>query len=166
MKTQKHIQRSPIREKCEAKRAGFTLLELVLIMSLIGMVSIGVYTNLEPQQIRVDAAMLKLVHDVRYAQDRAMITGRNHGFRTISTTQYEIYDTSPGNPTLDPTTQGSMTVSLASDYPNVAFPGSYQLEFNSLGSPVIGGGGSVSLSNGTETKSFSLTSNTGLINLP
>lgn len=145
---------------------GFTLLELVLLMTLLGMVSVGVYSNMTPQLIHVDSATLKVVHDIRFAQDRAMITGRNHGFRTITSTQYEIYDTSPGSPTTDPSTQGPMTLTLTTDYPNVAFQSTYQLEFNSLGAPVIGGGTNVGLSNGTETKSFSLTNNTGLINLP
>ncbi len=161
MKTKKHIA-------IRFAISGFTLLELVLMMSLIGIVSVGVYSNMTPHSMNmyVDAAVLKVVHDLRFAQDRAMITGRNHGFRSYSTTQYEIYDTSAGNPITDPSTQGSMVINLNSDYPNVAFAATYQVEFNSLGAPVIGGGGSVTLGNGTESKSFSLTSNTGLINLP
>ncbi len=150
----------------EKRWNGFTLLEIILTMSLLSIVSVGVYSTLTPQLVHVDLAMLKVVHDVRFAQDRAMVSGRNHGFRTITSTQYEIYDTSPGNPITDPSTQSAMTISLASNYPNVAFQGIYRLEFNLLGSPVMGGGSSVGLSNGTETKSFLLTNNTGLINLP
>lgn len=160
MKTKKHI--------ANFNPSGFTLLELVLMMSLIAIVSVGVYSNISPRSMTmyVDAATLKVVHDIRFAQDRAMVTGRNHGFRSYSNNQYEIYDTSAGHPITDPSTQSDMVVSLGTDYPNVNFAANYQVEFDSLGSPVIGGGGSITLSNGTESKSFSLTSNTGLINLP
>ncbi len=162
MKTKKHN----LKVRRLKTRNGFTLLELVLIMTLLSMVSVGVYSTMTPQVVHVDSALLKVVHDIRFAQDRAMITGRNHGFRTITANQYEIYDTSPGNPTTDPSTQSAMTISLATNFPNVVFQTTYQLEFDSLGAPVTGGGTSVGLSNGTETKTFSLTNNTGLINLP
>ncbi len=145
---------------------GFTLLELVLLMSLVAIVSLGLYSNMTPTDISVDSAVLKLAHDLRFAQDRAMTTGRNHGFRTLSTTQYEIYDQSPGSPTTDPTGQGPMVINLTTDYKNVIFQGTYQIEFNSVGSPTVGGGSSIGLTNGTETKNFSVTNNTGLINLP
>lgn len=148
------------------EQKGFTMLELTLIMLLMGIMTIGAYTMFSPQDIRVDTATLKVIHDIRFAQDRAMITGRNHGFRNTSATQYEIYDSSAGNPTTDPSTQSSMVINLNSNYPNVQFQGNYQWEFNSLGSPVLGGGSSMTLSNGTDTKTFSLTNNTGLINLP
>lgn len=145
---------------------GFTMLELVLILTLIGMVSVGLFNATTIQSIDVEPAALKVINDIRYAQDRAMITGRNHGFITNSTTQYTIYDSAPTTPATDPSTQSSMIVNLNPTYKDVAFQNSYQVEFNSLGAPVTGAGINIILSNGSVTKQFSVTNNTGLINLP
>ncbi len=145
---------------------GFTILELVLIMSLIGIVSVGLFNATTIQTIDVEPATIKVINDIRFAQDRAMVTGRNHGFITNSTTQYTIYDSAPTTPATDPSTQASMIVNLSPTYKNVAFQNNYQIEFNSLGTPVVGSGTNISLSNGSITKQFSVTNNTGLINLP
>jgi len=145
---------------------GFTLLELVLILTMIGMVSVGLFNASTIQTVDVEPAAIKVINDIRFAQDRAMVTGRNHGFITNSTTQYTIYDSVPTTPTMDPSSQTNMVISLSPTYQNVVFQNNYQIEFNSLGTPVVGAGTNISLSNGSVTKQFLVTNNTGLINLP
>ncbi|MBF0492397.1 MAG: prepilin-type N-terminal cleavage/methylation domain-containing protein [Deltaproteobacteria bacterium] len=147
-------------------KRGFSLLELIFTISLISILGLSVVSSSNTSDPTVQSAMLKVVSDIRFAQDRAIITGVNHGFRTISATQYEIYQLTPGNPVNDPSTSAPMQISLYQDYKNVNFARNYQVEFNSYGQPVLGGGLAVNLSKDSSSRTFTVTNNTGLIILP
>ncbi len=144
---------------------GFTVIELVMTLALMGIIAVGAL-SIDFEGPSVHAATLKVMADIRYAQDRAMTTGTVHGFRTISTTQYEIYQTAPGTPITDPSTQSPMQINLDTEFTGVSFEDVYQIEFDTLGKPTQGGGQSVSLTSGQVTKTFSVSSNTGLLDLP
>ncbi|MCP5464158.1 MAG: prepilin-type N-terminal cleavage/methylation domain-containing protein [Deltaproteobacteria bacterium] len=85
---------------------GFSLMELILVMSLIGIMAftaIPAITN--TQSVSLDAASRKLESDIRYAQNLAMTTGDAYGFRTItdaSDTNYEIYEVTSNTAVEDP----------------------------------------------------------------
>ncbi len=125
---------------------GFTLIELVMIISLLGiMVVLYIESAGNVSDLAVDAASKKVQQDLRYAQQLAQTTGVNHGGSFTAQGSYEIYSGSPGNPVLDPTTKQNMVDDL-SKFPGVSISGSKQFEFNSIGKPVIGGGDHMTLS--------------------
>ena len=148
------------------KHSGISLLELIFTLMLVSILGLSVISNSSTADPSVQSAMTKIVSDIRYAQDRAIITGITHGFRTISSNRYEIYQTTPGNPISDPSTSAPMQVNLDNDYKGVTFSGSYQVEFNNFGQPTTGGGSSVRLSKDTSSRTFTITQNTGLVQLP
>lgn len=145
---------------------GFTLLELVLIVFLLSLTGVGVLISWDLSQPALHGATLKVVKDIRYAQSRAMVTGKMHGFRTLSNSQYEIYQESVGNPIKDPATGQNMQFNLSDAFGNVIFQGTYQVEFDLMGSPTLGGGSTMGLQFGALNKSFTVENNTGRLNLP
>ncbi len=147
-------------------QSGFSAIELVMTMTLLSIFGIGMVSTMDLAPSSTQAAMLKVAEDIRYAQNRAMTTGTAHGFKTTSTTSYEIYQGSPGNPTTDPTTRTAMTVNFNNLFKGVSFQGSYQIQFDGMGKPTVGGGSSVVLQKGTSTRTFTVVANTGFINLP
>ncbi len=144
---------------------GFTALEIILTMVLIGISSVALIQNWDSSQPATYSAVLQVGQDIRYAQSRAMVTGTAHGFRTLSNTQYEIYENAPGNPTEDPSTRDPMVKNLNDRFPGVQFQGTYQIQFDSLGSPTVGGGTAVSLTKGTANRSLTVANTTGMLQL-
>lgn len=140
-----------------------TLLEVCLALLLTGLLSMGLLLQYQEDPTNVHQALWKVGNDVRFAQHRAMVTGTKHGFRTVSSTQFEIYEGDPSNLILDPSTRQPMRVDLAGEYRDVQFHGSYQIEFDALGRPVTGAGTSVRLVGGAAAKSFSVAPNTGAL---
>jgi len=150
----------------KGQERGSLVLELSVLMVLLGLFSVSFLLSVNPSSAAVQTALLKVTHELRYAQNRAMVTALPHGFRTLSPTRYEIYEQSPGNPTLNPSTQGPMQVDLSGDFKGVTFSGTYQIEFDSLGRPTIGAGTLYSLKNESTERSFGVTTNTGMLVLP
>ncbi len=143
----------------QRRQKGISLLELVFMMSLVSILGLSVISNSSTSDVGVQTALMKVVSNVRFAQDRAIVTGINHGFRTISSTQYEIYELNAGNPITDPSTSAPMLISLVNDFKNVSFGGSYQIEFNSFGQPIEGGGSTVTLNKDNSSRTFTVTNN-------
>lgn len=148
------------------KQSGFTLVELFLVMMLMGLSTAALVTQLDFSETRVHTATLKVSKDIQFAQNRAMVTGVMHGFRTVTGTQYEIYEETPGNPVQDPSTGLNMLIDLTNTYGAVNFGDVYQVEFDGLGSPTLGGGAAVTLALGEVNRTFTVEDNTGHINLP
>jgi MSHA pilin protein MshC len=123
-------------------RKGFTLIELVMVIVLLGILAAFIAPNLgNITSTKAGAFSDKLRADIRYAQDLAMT--RNVQVRvTFAANSYSI--TIAGNPIADPATGKNYPVTLgAGDYVGISlantFGGSY-VEFDSLGAPYDSGG--------------------------
>ncbi len=146
---------------------GFTLYELVLVMSLIGImtfVAIPAITNV--QGISMDQASAKVESDIRYAQNLAMTTGDEYGFRTTggANTAYEVYDVSTGTAVESPYDHLPMTEDLLNDYGGVSMTGAVNITFDERGYPtIVTGTNEVTMQNsGGETQVITIGDN-GLI---
>ena len=66
-----------------------------------------------------------------------------------------------------PVTADNFIVQIATDYEGVVIDSSYTLEFNSLGEPVVGGGGSFTVSNSGSTpcRQVSIVNNIGRVQI-
>lgn len=152
--------------KQNLSNAGFTMIELLLTIVLMSLVFVFGAKGFDYSPAAVQHAMLKVASNLRYAQDRAIVTGKVHGFQTINNTTYQIYESVPGNLTVDPATMGPMQVDLNNSFKGVTFQGNYQVEFNSLGTPTMGIGVNIVMEKAGVTRTISVNGNTGTLNLP
>jgi MSHA pilin protein MshC len=129
-------------------RKGFTLIELVMVLVLIGIVAIVVVPRL-PNVAATKAGALvdKLRADIRYAQNLAMTRNtrsrvRFNGNGTAPPSGYTVVTSTTSTCTsfiaaTDPARGGALTVTLGTgDYANISVvPGKNCLEYDSLGRP-------------------------------
>ena len=135
---------------------GMTLIEVVVVMIVIGIVAAMVLPKIDfggtSSRASVDGAANMIASDIRYTQECAMAT------RTSKTITFSAggnsYSFNPIN-NLDPTGRlpyGVTTTALT-------------LTFNSLGEPTVGGGSSVTVSDGVNTKTITVLQYTGKVNV-
>lgn len=148
------------------KPNGFTLVELVLIIALLGIMAVAVVLQVPSfSRSRLNAAAQQVLSDIQYTQSYAM----NKGGATIAGVQfvaggaYTLYETVPATSIPHPLTKrtSDSVITLSNSYPGISLQNSYTVEFNALGRPTTGGGGSVTLTDGTNTKVILVTTHTG-----
>jgi len=131
-----------------ADSRGFTLVELIMVVVLIGILAVSVvpkFVDTSAFSLAGGAAMAAA--DIRYTQELAMGT---HSSKTIVfTTSNNFY------------TVNSQTVNLPS---RVTISSGATFTFNSLGEPTTGGG-TLTLSAGAETKTITVESYTGRVSV-
>lgn len=143
---------------------GFSFVELLLCVVVIGVLAVSaVALNSNPTS--VDSAARRILADLRTAQQLAVTTGLTHGFRNDDSLQYQVYTQTPGNYAEDPGTHQNYLISLNPQFRGSSFAGNYQIEFDSWGRPIVGGGTILSVTDGLVTKSIVVTSTTGAIYL-
>ncbi|MEK7279741.1 MAG: prepilin-type N-terminal cleavage/methylation domain-containing protein [Nitrospirota bacterium] len=128
---------------------GFTLIELVIVIVLLGIIGVVVSLNLGSlSSIRVNNAIKKMVGDLRYAQQLAIATQSRHGLAIDSTQTYSIHKDTGGVDAdiKDPTNLGNNFVVDFDTYQQgqlngvrfsstTPFCGVSVIEFNSSGAP-------------------------------
>jgi len=126
---------------------GFTIIELMMVVVLIGILAVSVVPKfVDTSAISLVGAAAMVAADIRYTQELAMSTNSS---KTI------VFTTSNDNYTVD-----SRNVDLPS---KVSISSGMTFTFNSLGEPTTGGGSSVTLSAGAETKTITVENYTGRV---
>jgi prepilin-type N-terminal cleavage/methylation domain-containing protein len=118
---------------CTTRIRGFTLLELVIVLVILGTLAAFAIPRFSPSDNTVAAQAERLARDLRHVQSLAMNQGRTLEFDVQSATTYRV--THGGNPVTDPATQQAYTVSLDN---SVTLSGT-DTAFDSLGRPVAAG---------------------------
>jgi Tfp pilus assembly protein PilE len=134
---------------------GVTFIELLAILVIIGILSAVVIPRLNPtsatSKASVDGAANMVASDIRYAQEFAMANRVSKS--VIFTSGSSVYTFNP-NSNMDPSAQLPSGVTISNNF---------TVTFNSLGEPTTGGGGSVSVSDGVQTKTISVVNYTGKV---
>lgn len=141
---------------------GFSLMELVMVIAVVGV--LGLAASIYAPSVdssRLDAAAKQVVSDIEFAKANASLTGQTSGVNFVSGGAYTVYQGTTATPLTNPLTLQNMIITLSTNYPNIVISGNFTVEFDSLGSPITGSGGSVTLSNGSATKTITVTANTG-----
>ena len=126
---------------------GFTLVEIILVLILVSVLSVSFLPKFfDTGSISIEGAAAMAAADIRYTQELAMGT---HSAKTIVFTTNNTYYT-----------VDSKNVNLPS---HVSISSGATFTFNSLGEPTAGGGSSVTLSAGTDTKTITVESYTGRV---
>lgn len=139
------------------------MIELTLTTLMVAL-SVGVFlTTVDFTSNALDRATRRLESDLRYAQQTAAAEESNCGMITTGANSYSIYCQNPGNLITDPHTQQALSIDFNTGYDGVAFGGAYQIEFDTLGRPSIGGGTQCQLSLGNQTRTVTIVATTGYI---
>ena len=90
---------------------GFTLIELVCILVLLGVLATGIYIQWPGAVISLGAQAHQLANDVRYTQALSMTKGQRYQLTITSSTAYQILNSSG---TAIVNTMGATTTALKS----------------------------------------------------
>ncbi|MES2503990.1 MAG: GspH/FimT family pseudopilin [Myxococcota bacterium] len=146
---------------------GFTLAELVLVIGLAGILSVTAFVYAPSlSTTRLDTAAQQVYSDIEHAKQNASSTGVTSGVSFVNGGAYTVYQGTTATPLTHPQTKQNMVITLSTKYPGISISGNYVVEFNELGAPTTGGGGSVTISSGSATRTITVTANTGRLVMP
>ena len=142
-------------------------MEMVLVISLLSIVGAFTFFVMRPSVdlSRLDAATKVVASDIEFAKASARASGQTSGVSFVQNGAYTVYEGSTATPLKSPLTLQDLIVTLSSTFPGISISNSFIVEFNAFGAPTTGGGGSVTLTNGTDTKTISVTANTGRVGI-
>ena len=138
-------------------QSGMTFIEVIGVMLILGILAAVVIPKLDlptvSSRASVDGAAYMVASDIRYTQEFAMA---NRVSKTVTfTSGSSTYTFSPSS-TLDPS--GRLPSGITSRDNST-------MTFNSLGEPIVGGGGSVRVWDGVRTRTISVVNYTGKVNI-
>jgi prepilin-type N-terminal cleavage/methylation domain-containing protein len=145
---------------------GFSAVEILLAITLLGVLAVAaIYSITSTGDVSLNAAAVQVRSAIEYAQQNAMTTGQTSGVTFINNGAYTVYQGTVSTPIANPLTRENMVVTLSVSYPGVNISGNYTVEFDSMGRPTTGEGGSITLVLGSHSKIISVTSNTGRVTI-
>ena len=157
------------RERAMKNTPGFTFVEAVMVILLLVVLAVVAYPRFAAvDTARVNGAAMVIAADIRYTQSLAITTRVNHRIVfSSSTNSYIVERDNAGTwqTATHPAKGGNFYIALHDDFPGVVLNSSYTIEFNYLGEPVVGGGGSFVISYGgsSPAKTISIVANTGRV---
>jgi MSHA pilin protein MshC len=145
---------------------GFTLIEVILVMVIIGILAATVVPRIDftiSTTASVDGAAYIVASDIRYVQECAMANRVSKSITfTLTQNSYIFPATIPSSSKLDPSGQLPEGVTITGCSTN---PNPYTVRFNSLGEPITGGNGWVEVTISGQTRRITVLQYTGKVNI-
>ena len=141
---------------------GMTLVEVITVLAILAILAAVVIPKLDLPTISsgasVGGAAYMVASDIRYAQEFAMSYRllKSVVFTSGSSTYTFISDPPSPSDNLDPSGQLP---------PGITARDTYTITFNSLGEPIVGGGGFVRVWDEVETKQINVLNYTGKVDI-
>ena len=157
-------------KELKGKEHGFTVLELVVIIVIIGVIGFTLTPNTNTQvPIRVAYEARRVLNDIRYTQALSMASGQRYRWVLASSTSYQITNEAGTAITLP---NGSTTLTLSSgvSFGSLTNLPSSLVAFDSQGVPytnssipgtALGSTATIPVTSGGQTFSVSITPTTG-----
>lgn len=141
-----------------SSQRGMTFVEMIAAIIIVGILAAIVLPKIDlggtSSRASVDGAAYMIASDIRYAQEFAMA---NRVSKTVTFTNgSSVYTFNPASTGMDPSGQLPSGVTISSNF---------TITFNSLGEPIVGGGGSVAVSAGGLTRTITVVNYTGKANI-
>lgn len=152
---------------------GFTIIELVVVIIVIAILSIGVYTMWGTETITLYDTADTVGLDIQYARNLSMTTNSRYRVNLTSSTSYQILDSS-GTAVTIPSTYDATTATLPSGF---TLTTSDYLVFDGKGVPYTCSSPStcsgtklsvdlvLTLSDGSDSAEITITANTGRVSI-
>lgn len=163
-------QRMP--RSTRAREGGFTTIEMLLVIILIGLLS-AVAIARWPSIPKTGPAARRLARDIQYAKQLANRLQTMCGVYFIDSSSYRIFqDNDTGTATMDPVTGKDFVVTLSGKFSGVTLSQSFAnntLKFNALGTPLDGSdtplaaAGTITVSGTGGNRSVTVEPNTGKV---
>ncbi len=136
---------------------GMTLIEVIAAIIIMGILAAVVLPRFDftiSTKASVDGAAYMIASDIRYAQEFAMA---NRVSKTVTFTNgSSVYTFSPTSSGMDPSGRLPSGLTITSTSPSPCI-----VTFNSLGEPITGGNGSVTVSSGGQSRTITVLQYTG-----
>lgn len=76
--------------KKSANVSGFTLIELVIVILLMGIISVTITLKWPATSLNLEFEARRLLYDIRYVQALSMVSGQRYRWVKISSTTYQL----------------------------------------------------------------------------
>lgn len=148
---------------------GFTVLELVLVILIIGVIAVATVPNWTATQQGVEYEARRLLGDLRYTQAMSITTGQRYRLVITSSNSYQILNQS-GSPVMLPTGGTSLTLSNNITFGSLTNLPNSLVAYDSNGAPYVDTGSPgtalsstavIPLVSGSATRNVSITPGTG-----
>ncbi len=148
---------------------GFTLLELVLVILIVGIIAITVTPTSTQAPIRLAYEAQRILNDIRYTQAMSMASGQRYRWVRTSSTAYQITNEA-GSALILPNGSSTLTLSNGVSFGSFTNLPNNLVAFDSRGAPyttssvpgtALGSTASIPLTNGSQTFTVSITPTTG-----
>ncbi|MEE9220767.1 MAG: GspH/FimT family pseudopilin [candidate division NC10 bacterium] len=158
-----------------AQEAGFTLIEIVIVVILVGIISaLALPRFVSPS---ASLAARRLAADIQYAKGLAIRLQTKSGVFFMDSSTYRVFqDDDVSTAAFDPVTGGNFEVSISGLFSDATLDSNFgnTLKFDALGTPLDGSdapltsppANEITITSGGETWTVTVEPNTGKVTLP
>ena len=151
---------------------GFTLIELIITLIIMSLLAVSAYIAW-PTAINLPAEAFHIVSDIRYTETLSMTKNQRYRFVKISTTTYQILNSS-GTPVTFPSGSTTMTLNSGITFGTFTNLPNNLIAFDGKGTPYIDTGSpgtalattaTIPLTASGQTKTISISPETGRLSI-